>query len=92
MNTKGAGIDNKVPDINNLANKLLSLKVTEIEHKMPDTTGFTNTSEFNRLKKKKTDARIKESTKRLASKSKADPSYDTADENREYAKNFKRLI
>ena len=52
MNTKDAEIDNKVPDINNLANKLLSLKVTEIEHKMPDTTGFTNTSEFNRLKKK----------------------------------------
>ena len=26
MNTKGAGIDNKVPDINNLANKATLIK------------------------------------------------------------------
>ena len=46
---------------------LLITKATEIENKIPDTTGSVITPEFNRLTKRSFKTRIKEATKSLAS-------------------------
>ena len=73
-----------MPDSTNLATKTsFSRKVTEIENKIPETTGSITILEFNRLMKVHFDATMKQPTKRLASKSQVDAALDTADKNRE---------
>ena len=46
----------------------LNTEVTEIENKVPDTTGFITTPEFNRLTKISFVAKMKQAAKILASK------------------------
>ena len=93
MNTKTTEVESKIPDITNLAIKTgSSRKVTEIENKIPDTIGSIIIPEFDRLMKIHFDARMKQPTKRLASKSQVDTALDTADKNRKNKKNFKHLI
>ena len=68
MNTKATEIENKVPDITDLATKaVLNTRTTEIENNIPDTSSVITTPEFNRLTKKSFDVRIKEAAKNLAS-------------------------
>ena len=63
----------KVRDITNLATRaIFNTKVTEIENKIPDITGSLTTPGFNRLTKICFDARMKEATNILASKSQVD--------------------
>ena len=57
-----------MPGITNLAAKAaLNIQITEIKNKVPDTTGFITTPEFNRLRKITFDAKMKEETKSLGS-------------------------
>ena len=66
-----------MPGITNLAAKAaLNIKITEIKTKVPGTTGFITTHEFNRVRKITFDA------KSLASQSKTDNALDKADKNR----------
>ena len=52
LNTKATGIENKIPDITNLAAKAaLDTKTTKIESKLLETLGFSTTAVFNRLAK-----------------------------------------
>ena len=60
----------------------MNKKATTIETKIPDTTGFITTPEFNRLAKINFDARTKQAAKSLASKIQAD-ALGLADKNRE---------
>ena len=46
----------------------LNTEVTEIENKVPDTTGFITTPEFNRLTKISFGAKMKQAAKILVSK------------------------
>ena len=72
-----------MPGITNLAAKAaLNIKITEIKTKVPGTTGFITTHEFNRVRKITFDAKMKEATKSLASQSKTDNALDKADKNR----------
>ena len=64
----------------------LNTKDTQIENKIPDTTGSFTSPEFNRLTKISFDVRIKETTKSLVSKSQVDNALDIADKNREKKK------
>ena len=57
-----------------------------MEGKVPNTAVFITTLEFNRLEKLVFDARIKEVTKSLASKSQLDAALDTSDKNRKNEK------
>ena len=61
----------------------MNKKATTIETKIPDTTGFITTPEFNRLAKINFDARTKQAAKSLASKIQADNALGLADKNRE---------
>ena len=57
-----------MPGITNLAAKAaLNIQITEIKNKVPDTTGFITTPEFNRSRKITFDAKMKEETKSLGS-------------------------
>ena len=58
-----------------------NIKITEIENKIPDTTGLTTTPEFNWLTKTSFDGKMAEVMKRVASQ--VDTSPDIADKNRE---------
>ena len=50
FNTKVKEIENKIPDITNLATKAaLNMKVMKTKNKIPDTSHFSNTQEFNKL-------------------------------------------
>ena len=64
-------------------NATFNTKTREIENKIPDTTGFIGITECNKLTKIGFDARIKEATKSLKSKSQVDTALDIADKNRE---------
>ena len=64
----------------------LNTKHIQIENKIPDTKGSFRSPEFNRLTKISFDARIKEATKSLVSKSQVDNALDIADKNREKVK------
>ena len=71
LNIKVAKVENKIPDITNLATKAaLNRNATEIKNKIPDTTGFITTLAFNKLKRKKKrfDAKMKEAAKALQGK------------------------
>ena len=70
---------------------MLSIREPKIEKKIPDTTSFTTTPEFNRLTKLSFDVSMKEAVKSLASKSQVDTALDTANKNSK-KKNFKGLI
>ena len=87
LNIKVAKVENKIPDITNLATKAaLNRNVTEIKNKIPDTTGFITTLAFNKLKKKKKkrfDTKMKEAAKSLARKSQVDNALDMTSKNRE---------
>ena len=77
-------VESKIPDITNLVTKVtLNTKATEIENKILDTIGFIGGSEVNRLTKIIFDARMKEATKSLASKSQVDTVLNRSDKNRE---------
>ena len=53
-----------MPGITNLATKaVLNTKAIEIQSKIPDTSHFINTQEFDRLTKISFDARIKKNRK-----------------------------
>ena len=71
-------------DITSISTKAtLNTKTREIENKIPDTTGFIATTEFNRLTNIRFDARMKEATESLASKDRVTTALDIADRNRE---------
>ena len=78
-----------------LANKAtLNTKAKEIKNTIPDTTSFITTPEFSRFTKLSFEARIKEGTKSLTSKSEAKNAFDLGDKNTEKIKkkNFKHLL
>ena len=88
LNTDATKIESKMPDITCLTSKLaLNTKVIETE-KMPDTTSFMTTPEFNRLAKISFNARIKKAVKNLVSKTQEDNTLNITDENREKVKKF----
>ena len=70
-----------------LANKAtLNTKAKEIKNTIPDTTSFITTPEFSRFTKLSFEARIKEGTKSLTSKSEAKNAFDLGDKNTEKIK------
>ena len=74
-----------------LANKAtLNTKAKEIKNTIPDTTSFITTPEFSRFTKLSFEARIKEGTKSLTSKTEAKNAFDLGDKNIEKIK--KKLI
>ena len=79
-----AEVESKIPDITTLATKAaLNRKATEIENKIPGTTAFFTTPEFNTLAKISSDARMEKAMKSLASKSQVGNALDIADKSRE---------
>ena len=77
-------MESKIANITNWVTKVvLNTKSTEAENKIPDTTGFITTPEFNRLTKISCDVEIKEAAKGLASRSQVHNGLDTADKSRE---------
>ena len=62
------------------------MKVTEIEDKIPDTTGFITTPEFIRLTELSFGARMKEVTKNFATKSKVTTALNLGEENKQNKK------
>ena len=93
------GLEKKIQDVDNTSGLIkktacrtksrdskASAKATEMEGKVPNTAVFITTLEFNRLEKLVFDARIKEVTKSLASKSQLDAALDTSDKNRKNEK------
>ena len=81
---KATEAESKIPDITNLGTEsAFNKKVKKIENKITDTATFINSFEFNRLTKTNFDARMKEATKKLASKSEVKNALDLGDKNRE---------
>ena len=58
LNTKAAEVESKITDITNVATKA-GIQKPEIENKIPYTTGFITTPEFNRLTKMSFDSKMK---------------------------------
>lgn len=70
-----------------MANKAtLNTKAKEIKNPIPDTTSFITTPEFNWFTKLSFEARIKERTKSLTSKSETKNTFDLGDKNIEKIK------
>ena len=69
-------IEAKIPDITNLANKAaVSANPTEMENKIPETTGVIAIPDFNEI--------MQEAAKNLATKSQVDTLHDSVDKDRE---------
>ena len=91
LNVNTTEIEDEIPGITNLDYK--TTIIIKAGNKIPDTTGFITTPEFNRLSKINFDARKKESTRSFASESQIDTTLDVADQNRKkFLKNLKRLM